>query len=132
MSSSTAALQRLYCARGEAEHRIKEAQLDRFGRCANCHKFQANQLRQLVAALAYTRIIRLPCLALHDAELERAGTATIRTKRLKIGAALVRHTRCIHVVMASHNPLKHVFFAATQAPLLRQALNRQLAPKRRN
>lgn len=32
----------LYCARGEAENRIKEAQLDLFGRRASCHKFQAN------------------------------------------------------------------------------------------
>jgi len=39
--------ERMYCARGDAENRIKEAQLDLFGRRASCHKFHANQLRLL-------------------------------------------------------------------------------------
>ncbi|EIJ48179.1 IS4 family transposase [Herbaspirillum sp. GW103] len=56
--------ERLYCARGEAENRIKEAQLDLFGRRASCHKFQANQLRLLLAAFAYTLMINLRRLAL--------------------------------------------------------------------
>lgn len=107
--------EQLYCARGEAENRIKEAQLDLFGRRASCRKFQGNQLRLLLAALAYTLMIRLRRLALHGTELERACTATIRTKLLKIGAALVRNTRRIRVLMASHHPLRHVFFAAAQA-----------------
>lgn len=44
--------ERRYCARGDAENRIKEAQLDLCGRRASCHRFQANQLRLLLAALA--------------------------------------------------------------------------------
>lgn len=107
--------QQLYCARGEAENRIKEAQLDLFGRRASCHKFQGNQLRLLLAALAYTLMIRLLRLALQGTELERARTATIRVKLLKIGAAIVRNTRRVRVLMASHHPLRHVFFAAAQA-----------------
>ena len=51
--------ERLYCARGEAENRIKEAQLDLFGTRASCHRFAANQLRLLLAALAYTLMQRL-------------------------------------------------------------------------
>lgn len=107
--------EQLYCARGEAENRIKEAQLDLFGRRASCHKFQGNQLRLLLAGLAYTLMIHLRRLALRGTELERACTATIRTKLLKIGAAFVRNTRRVRVLMASHHPLKHVFFAAAQA-----------------
>lgn len=110
-----ALFEELYCARGEAENRIKEAQLDLFGRRASCHKFQGNQLRLLLAALAYTLMIHLRRLALHGTELERACTATIRTKLLKIGAAVVRNTRRVRVLMAAHHPLKHVFFAAAQA-----------------
>ena len=45
--------------RGEAENRIKEAQLDLFGTRASCHRFAANQLRLLLAALAYTLMQRL-------------------------------------------------------------------------
>lgn len=107
--------EQLYCARGEAENRIKEAQLDLFGRRASCHQFQGNQLRLLLAALAYTLMIHLRRLALHGTELERACTATIRTKLLKIGAAIVRNTRRVRVLMASHHPLRHVFFTAARA-----------------
>jgi hypothetical protein len=35
-------------------NRIKEAQLDLFGRRASCHKFQGNQLRMLLAGLSAT------------------------------------------------------------------------------
>jgi hypothetical protein len=107
--------EQLYCARGEAENRIKEAQLDLFGRRASCHKFQANQLRLLLAALAYTLMINLRRHALHGTELERACTATIRIKLLKIGAAVVRNTRRVRVLLASQHPLKHVFLSAARA-----------------
>jgi hypothetical protein len=111
----TALYEQLYCARGEAENRIKEAQIDLFGRRASCHKFAANQLRLLLAALAYTLMINLRRLALKGTELERACTATIRTKLLKIGAAIVRNTRRVRVLLASQHPLKHMFFTAAQA-----------------
>jgi hypothetical protein len=107
--------ERLYCARGEAENRIKEAQLDLFGRRASCHKFQANQLRLLLAALAYTLMINLRRLALVGTELERACTATIRVKLLKIGAAIVRNTRRVRVLLASQHPHKHIFLSAARA-----------------
>ncbi len=107
--------ERLYCARGEAENRIKEAQLDLFGRRASCHRFAANQLRLLFAALAYTLMINLRRLGLAGTELERACTATIRTKLLKIGAAVIRNTRRVRLLLASQHPLKHVFMTAAQA-----------------
>ena len=107
--------ERVYCARGEAENRIKEAQLDLFGRRASCHRFQGNQLRLLLAAFAYTLMINLRRLALAGTELARACTATIRVKLLKIGAAIVRNTRRVRVLLASQHPLKHVFIHAAQA-----------------
>jgi len=107
--------ERVYCARGEAENRIKEAQLDLFGRRASCHKFQANQLRLLLAAFAYTLMINLRRLALAGTELAHACTATIRVKLLKIGAAIVRNTRRVRVLLASQHPLKHIFITAARA-----------------
>ena len=103
---------RLYCQRGEAENRIKEAQLDLFGTRASCHRFAANQLRLLLAALAYTLMVRLRQLALEATELERATAATIRWRLLKIGAAIVRNTRRVRVMLASHHPLRELFAAA--------------------
>lgn len=107
--------EQLYCARGEAENRIKEAQLDLFGRRASCHLFAANQLRLLLAALAYTLMVNLRRLALHGTELERACTATIRSKLLKIGAAVLRNTRRVRILLASTHPLRHVFLSAARA-----------------
>jgi hypothetical protein len=48
-----------WSTRGEVENRVKEAQLDLFGRRASCHNFQANQLRLLLAAFAYTLMLNL-------------------------------------------------------------------------
>jgi hypothetical protein len=107
--------ERLYCARGEAENRIKEAQLDLFGTRASCHRFAANQLRLLLAALAYTLMQRLRELGLKGSELERATAATIRSRLLKIGAAIVRNTRRVRVLLASHHPLRALFLSAAQA-----------------
>jgi hypothetical protein len=106
---------RLYCQRGEAENRIKEAQLDLFGTRASSHKFAANGLRLLFAALAYTLMQRLRTLALAGTELARASASTIRVKLLKIGAVIVRNTRRVRILLASHHPLREVFLSAARA-----------------
>jgi len=109
----------LYCARGEAENRIKEAQLDLFGTRASCHRFAANQLRLLLAGLAYTLMHRLRELALKGSELERAAAGTIRVRLLKIGAAILRNTRRVRIMLASHHPLRELFaLAATRLSAL--------------
>ena len=55
---------------------------------------------------------RLRALALRATELERASAATIRVRLLKIGAAILRNTRRVRVMLASHHPLREVFAAA--------------------
>lgn len=72
-------------------------------------------MRLLLAAFAYTLMINLRRLALVGTELARACAATIRIKLLKIGAAIVRNTRRVRVLLASQHPLKHVFLTAAQA-----------------
>ena len=104
-----------YCGRGEAENRIKEAQLDLFGRRASCHRFLANQLRLLLAALAYTLMINLRRHALAGTALASACTATIRVQLLKIAAAIVRNTRRVRVMLASSHPMRTIFASAAQA-----------------
>ena len=104
----------LYCQRGEAENRIKEVQLDLFGTRASCSRFQANQFRLLLAALAYTLMQRLRSLALQATELERASAATVRVRLLKIGAAVLRNTRRVRVMLASHHPLRELFATAAR------------------
>jgi hypothetical protein len=102
----------LYCQRGEAENRIKETQLDLFGTRASCHKFRANQFRLLLAALAYTLMQRLRALALSGTELARACAATIRTRLLKIGVGVLRNTRRIRLMFATHHPLRELLALA--------------------
>jgi len=109
LGSPKALYERRYCARGEAENRIKEAQIDLFGRRASCHRYWANQLRLLLAAMAYTLMVQLRQRTLHGTELASACTATIRTKLLKIGATIVRNTRRVRVMLASHHPLRELF-----------------------
>jgi len=104
-----------YCGRGEAENRIKEAQLDLFGRRASCHRFWANQLRLLLAALAYTLMISLRRHALAGTALARACTATIRVQLLKIASAIVRNTRRVRVMLASSHPMRAIFASAAHA-----------------
>jgi hypothetical protein len=41
--------------------------------------------------------------------------STLRTKLLKIGAAVLRNTRRVRVLPASAHPMKHVFLAAATA-----------------
>jgi hypothetical protein len=105
----------IYCQRGEAENRIKEAQLDLFGTRASCHKFLANWMRLMFAALAYTLMQRLRAIALAGTELARATASTIRVRLLKIGAAILPNTRRVRIMLASHHPLRNVFLTAAQA-----------------
>jgi hypothetical protein len=106
---------RLYCQRGEAENRIKETQLDLFGTRASCHRFYANWLRLMFAALAYTLMQRLREIMLAGTELANATAATIRVRLLKIGAAIVRNTRRVRIMLASHHPLRKVYLVAARA-----------------
>ena len=105
----------LYCQRGEAENRIKETQLDLFGTRTSSRKFLANWLRVLFSALAYTLMQRLRELALAGTDLARASAATIRVRLLKIGVAVIRNTRRIRILFASHHPLRDVFLVAARA-----------------
>lgn len=105
----------LYCQRGEAENRIKETQLDLFGTRTSSQKFLANWLRILFSALAYTLMQRLRELALANTDLASASAATIRVKLLKIGAAVIRNTRRIRLLFASHHPLRDLFLTAARA-----------------
>lgn len=105
----------LYCQRGEAENRIKETQLDLFGTRASSHRFLANWLRVMFAALAYTLMHRLRAIALTNTELARATAATIRVRLLKIGAAVIRNSRRVRILFASHHPMRETFLIAAQA-----------------
>ena len=102
----------LYCQRGEAENRIKQAQVGLFATRTSCHHFQSNQLRMLLAALGYVLIERLRTLALTGTELARAQVDTRRIKLLKLAAVVTRNTRRIRLYLASKWPSANIFATA--------------------
>ena len=59
---------KLYCARGDMENRIKENQLDMFGDRTSCQHWWPNQFRLLLASLAYTLIEAIRRIALKGTE----------------------------------------------------------------
>jgi hypothetical protein len=97
---------RIYCARGEAENRIKEQQLGLFADRTSCHGFLANQFRVLLSAAAYVLIETLRRVGLDGTDLARAQVGTIRLKLLKIGGRIVRSVRRVVVHLASSFPLQ--------------------------
>jgi hypothetical protein len=99
----------LYCQRGEAENRIKEAQVGLFATRTSCQHFQGNQLRVLLAALGYCLIERLRALALQGTALASAQVDTLRIKLLKVAAVITRNTRRIRLYLASNWPSADIF-----------------------
>ena len=100
---------RLYCARGEMENRIKEQQLDLFADRTSCHAWWPNQFRLLLSSLAYTLLEAIRRLALDGTELANAYVGTIRLKLLKIGAVITRNTRRIRFLLSSAYPYQRWF-----------------------
>jgi hypothetical protein len=99
----------VYCQRGEAENRIRQAQVGLFATRTSCHHFQSNQLRMLLAALGYVLIERLRTLALKGTKLATAQVDTLRIKLFKLAAVLTRNTRRIRLYLASNWPSADVF-----------------------
>ena len=99
----------VYCQRGEAENRIKEAQVGLFATRTSCHVLRSNQLRMLLAALDYVLIERLRALALQGTALATARVDTLRIKLLKVGAVGARNTRGIRLYLASNWPSAQTF-----------------------
>jgi len=80
--------EKLYCARGDMENRIKEQQLDLFADRTSAATMRANQLRLYFASFAYVLMHGLRRLGLVGTQLAHAQCSTIRLKLLKIGARL--------------------------------------------
>lgn len=105
--------ERVYCARGEAENRIKEQQLDLFASRTSCHEWWSNQFRLLLSALAYTLVEAIRRTALHGTELAEATCATIRLRLFKIGAIVLRNTRRIRILLSGAYPWQTLFRLVT-------------------
>jgi len=96
--------EKVYCARGEMENRIKECQLDLYADRTSAATMRANQLRLWFHSMAYVLVCALRRIGLQDTALAQATCGTIRLKLLKIGALVRISVRRIKVAMASACP----------------------------
>ena len=106
--------ERLYCARGDMENRIKEQQLGLFANRTSCHHWWPNQFRLLLASLAYTLVEAIRRLALAGTRLAHAQVTTLRLTLFNIGAVILRNTRRVRFLLASGCPYQDLFYRVAQ------------------
>ena len=100
---------KVYCARGEMENRIKEQQLGLFADRTSCSKMIANQFRLLLSSAAYVLMQALRQLALKGTMMAKAQVSTIRTKLVKIAARVTVSVRRVMFHLSSTCPLQELF-----------------------
>jgi hypothetical protein len=106
--TAQALYEKLYCARGDMENRIKE-QLSLFADRVSAETMRANQLRLYFSVMAYVLMSGLRRLGLKATELAHAQVSTIRTKLLKIGAQVRVTVRKVWISMASSYPWQGLY-----------------------
>jgi len=104
--------ERLYCARGDMENRIKEQQLGMFADRTSTATMRGNQLRLWIASLAYTLAQALRRVGLRGTSLATAQVSTIRVRLLKLSGLVRISVRRIRVALSSAFPLQDVFAQA--------------------
>jgi hypothetical protein len=104
--------EKVYCARGDMENRIKECQLDLYADRTSTATMRANQLRLWFASMAYVLLCALRRIALQHTPFADASCGTIRLKLLKIGALVRVSVRRIKIAMASGCPAASVWGSA--------------------
>ena len=107
--------EKLYCARGDMENRIKECQGDLFADRTSAATMRANQLRLWFASMAYVLMAALRRIGLKHTQFAKATCATIRLKLLKIGALVSISVRRIKFAMASGCPYQRDYALAYQS-----------------
>ena len=101
--------EKVYCARGDMENRIKECQLDLYADRTSAATMRANQLRLWFASMAYVLLCALRRIGLEQTHFANATCGSIRLKLLKIGALVKFSVRRIKVGMASACPAADIW-----------------------
>jgi hypothetical protein len=104
--------EKIYCARGDMENRIKECQGELFADRTSSATMRANQLRLWFASMAYVLLCALRRIALSHTRFAKASCGSIRLALLKIGALITVSVRRVKFAMASGYPYQVDFRAA--------------------
>jgi hypothetical protein len=105
--------EKLYCARGDMENRIKE-QLMLFADRTSTAYLHSNQVRLYFSTIAYLLLQALRRLGLQGTELAQAQCNSIRLKLLKIGAAIRVTVRKVWISLSESCPYAAVFHRVWQ------------------
>ncbi len=104
--------EQLYCARGEAENRIKEQQLELFADRTSTHLIKSNQLRLWFSSVAYNLLHTLRRVALKGTQWAKAQCQTIRLKLLKIGGQIRVSVRRVSLSLSEGYPYQALYAQA--------------------
>jgi hypothetical protein len=96
--------EKVYCARGDMENRIKECQLDLYADRTSAATMRANQLRLWFYSMAYVLLCALRRIGLAHTQFADATCGTIRLQLLKIGALVTVSVRRVKIAFASACP----------------------------
>jgi hypothetical protein len=118
--------EKLYCARGDMENRIKECQLDLYADRTSTATMRANQLRLWFYSMAYVLLCALRRIGLDKTNFAKATCGTIRLQLLKIGARVLISVRRIKISMASACPAATTW--AIAVPRFIAAANTRASP----
>jgi hypothetical protein len=101
--------ERVYCARGNMENRIKEQKLDLFAGRTSTATLRANQLRLWLSTLAYLLVNQLRRVGLAGTRLAQATCGRIREQLFKIGAVVRVSARRVWVQLSQAYPWQEIF-----------------------
>jgi hypothetical protein len=96
--------EKVYCARGEMENRLKECQGDLFADRTSTATMRGNQLRLWFASFAYALLCAVRRIGLEHTQFAQATCGTIRLKLLKLAGLVRISARRIKFALASASP----------------------------
>ncbi len=101
--------EKIYCARGDMENRIKEQQLYLFADRTSTAGMRSNQIRLYFSSVAYMVVSALRCFGLKGTRMARAQCHTIRNKLFKIGVQIRVTVRKVWISFSEGYPYRDIF-----------------------
>ena len=101
--------EKVYCARGEMENRIKAQQLQLFSDRTSTHYIRSNQLRMYFSAFAYILMECVRRVGLKGTRYAMAQCDTIRLKLIKIGTVVRTSARRVVLSFSESYPYRDLF-----------------------
>ena len=106
--------EKLYCARGNMENRIKEQKLFCFSDRTSTHYLRSNQLRLFFSAIAYVFFVDMRRRVLAGTDWANARIDTLRLKLLKVAAWITVSRRRVLIRIPASFPYWDIWITANR------------------